>query len=182
MIVIIITRRPSSKNVSLLIDYKWGTFHFVVFCTFVMVCIYYCSAFGGPGGVPRTCSTVDQLSWQLRNSQRHTTNADSVHSTDALVFWIDILFKHGQGEPRSEQISTALSSIYNSSSVCLCLCLCLCLWPQFLDNHWSDRIETCQVYYWGPEYVPFQCLILIWQVLPKLWPFIYQPMTGHVAA
>ena len=30
--------------------------------------------------------------------------------------------------------------------------------------------------------MPFQCLILIGQVLPKLWPFIYQPMTGHVAA
>ena len=33
----------------------------------------------------------------------------------------------------------------------------------------------------GPEYVPFQGLILIGQVLPKLWPFIYQPMTRHVA-
>ena len=27
---------------------------------------------------------------------------------------------------------------------------------------------------WGPEYVPFQGLILIGQVVPKLWPFIYQ--------
>ena len=35
-------------------------------------------------------------------------------------------------------------------------------------------IETCQVYRWGPEYVPFQGFILIGQVLPKLWPFIYQ--------
>ena len=30
--------------------------------------------------------------------------------------------------------------------------------------------------------MPFQGLILIGQVLPKLWPFIYQPMTRHVAA
>jgi len=29
--------------------------------------------------------------------------------------------------------------------------------------------------------VPFQGLILIGQVVPKLWPFIYQPMTGHGA-
>ena len=42
-------------------------------------------------------------------------------------------------------------------------------------------IETCQVYRWGPEYVPFQGFILIGQVVPKLWPFIYQPMTGHGA-
>ena len=60
------------------------------------------------------------------------------------------------------------SSIYNSSN------LCVCLWLLFLDNHWSDLIETCQVYCWGPEYVPFQGLILIGQVVPKLWPFIYQ--------
>ena len=67
-------------------------------------------------------------------------------------------------------------------SVCLCVCVSVCLWPLFLDNHWSDLIETCQVYCWRPEYVPFQGLILIGQVVPKLWPFIYQPMTGHVAA
>ena len=30
--------------------------------------------------------------------------------------------------------------------------------------------------------MPFQGLILIGQVVPKLWPFIYQPMKGHVAA
>ena len=30
--------------------------------------------------------------------------------------------------------------------------------------------------------MPFQGLILIGQVLPKLWPFIYQPMKRHVAA
>ena len=43
-------------------------------------------------------------------------------------------------------------------------------------------METCQVYCWGPVDVPFQGLILIGQVLPKLWPFIYQPMKGHIAA
>ena len=59
-------------------------------------------------------------------------------------------------------------SIYNSSN------LCVCLWPLFLDNHWSDLIETCQVYCWGPEDVPFQGFKLIGQVVPKLWPFIYQ--------
>ena len=58
--------------------------------------------------------------------------------------------------------------------VSVCVCLCVCLWPLFLDNHWSDLIETCQVYCWGPEYVRFQGLILIGQVVPKLWPFIYQ--------
>ena len=30
--------------------------------------------------------------------------------------------------------------------------------------------------------MPFQGLILIGQVVPKLWPFIYHPHTGHVAA
>ena len=60
------------------------------------------------------------------------------------------------------------------NSVCVC--------PLFLDNHWTDLIETCQVHCWGPVYVPFQGLILIGQVLPKSWPFIYQPMKGHVAA
>ena len=59
-------------------------------------------------------------------------------------------------------------------AICLSVCLSVCLWPLFLDNHWSDLIETCQVYCWGPEYVPFQGLILIGQVVPKLWPFIYQ--------
>ena len=54
------------------------------------------------------------------------------------------------------------------------VCLSVCLWPLFLDNHWSDLIETCQVYCWWPECVPFQGLILIGQVVPKLWPFIYQ--------
>ena len=68
-------------------------------------------------------------------------------------------------------------SIYNSS------CVCVCVWPRplFLTNHWSDLIETCQVYCWGPEYVPFQGLILIGQAVPKLQPFICQPMTGHCA-
>ena len=50
----------------------------------------------------------------------------------------------------------------------------VCLWPLFLDNHWSDLIETCQVYCWGSVDVPFQCLMLIGQVVPRLWPFIYQ--------
>ena len=59
-------------------------------------------------------------------------------------------------------------------SVCVCVCVCVCLRPLFLDNHWSDLIETCQVYCWGPVDVPFQGFILIGQVLPKLWPFIYQ--------
>ena len=54
------------------------------------------------------------------------------------------------------------------------MCLCVCLRPLFLDNHWSDVIETCHVYCWGPVDVPFQGLILIGQVVPKLWPFIYQ--------
>ena len=54
------------------------------------------------------------------------------------------------------------------------VCLSVCLRPLFLDNHWSDLIKTCQLYCWGPEDVPFQGLILIGQVLPKLWPFIYQ--------
>ena len=62
------------------------------------------------------------------------------------------------------------SSIYNSSN----LCVSVCLRPLFLDNHWSDLIETCQVYCWGPEDVPFECLILIGQAVPKLWPFIYE--------
>ena len=61
-------------------------------------------------------------------------------------------------------------SIYNSSN----LCVSVCPWPLFLDNHWSDLIEACQVYCWGPECVPFHGLILIRQVVPKLWPFIYQ--------
>ena len=69
-------------------------------------------------------------------------------------------------------------SIIPAICVCVCACvracLCLCLWPLFLDNHWSDLIETCQIYCWGPEYVPFQGLISIGQVVPKLWPFIYQ--------
>ena len=34
---------------------------------------------------------------------------------------------------------------------------------------------------WGPEYVPFQGLILIGQAVPKLRPFICQPMTIHGA-
>ena len=52
--------------------------------------------------------------------------------------------------------------------------LSVCLRPLFLDNHWSDLIETCQEYCWGPVDVPFQGSILIGQVVPKLWPFIYQ--------
>ena len=46
---------------------------------------------------------------------------------------------------------------------------------------WSDLIETCQEYCWGPADVPFQGLILIGQAVPKLRPFICQPMTGHGA-
>ena len=59
--------------------------------------------------------------------------------------------------------------------------MCVCLRPPFLDNPWSDLIETCQEYRWGHEDVPFQGLILIRQADPKLRPFIYQPMTGHGA-
>ena len=61
-----------------------------------------------------------------------------------------------------------------SPSIIPAISLCVCVWPLFLDNHCSDLIETCQVYCWGPEYVHFQGLILIGQVVPKLWPFIYQ--------
>ena len=64
----------------------------------------------------------------------------------------------------------ALVSIIPAISVCVSVCLR----PLFLDNHWSDLIETCQVYCWGPVDVAFQGLILIRQVVPKLWPFIYQ--------
>ena len=81
--------------------------------------------------------------------------------------------------------SFTATSIYNSSnlcvSVCLSVCLYVCLRPLFLDNHWYDLIEPCQEYCWGPEYVPFQGLILIGQAVPKLRPFICQPMTGHGA-
>jgi len=61
------------------------------------------------------------------------------------------------------------------------VCMCVCLRPPFLDKHWSDLIETCQEYCWGPEDVPFQGLKLIGQAVPTLGPFIYQPMTGHGA-
>ena len=63
---------------------------------------------------------------------------------------------------------------YLSIIPAISVCLSVCLWPLFLDNHWSDLIETCQVYCWGPVDVSFQGLILIGQVVPKLWPFIYQ--------
>ena len=55
----------------------------------------------------------------------------------------------------------------------------VCLRPPFLDNHWSDLIETCQVYCWGSEYVPFQGLILIAQMVPKkTYPHCYSKSTG----
>ena len=63
-------------------------------------------------------------------------------------------------------------SIIPAISVCLSVCMCVCLRLPFLDNPWSDLIETCQEYCWGPEDVPFQGLILIGQAVPKLWPFI----------
>ena len=72
-------------------------------------------------------------------------------------------------------------SIIPAISVCVSVCLYVCLRPLFLDNHWSDLIETCQEYCWGREDVRFQGLILIGQAVPKLRPFIYQPMTGHGA-
>ena len=40
--------------------------------------------------------------------------------------------------------------------------------------HLFPKCFPSYVYCWGPEYVPFQGLILIGQVVPKLWPFIYQ--------
>ena len=43
----------------------------------------------------------------------------------------------------------------------------------FLDNHWSDLIETCQEYCRGPRDVPFQGLILIGRAVPKLRPFYF---------
>ena len=70
-------------------------------------------------------------------------------------------------------------SIYNSSN--LCVCVSVCLRSPFLDDHRSDLIETSQEYCRGPADVPFQGLILIGQAVPKLRPFIYQPMTGHGA-
>ena len=66
---------------------------------------------------------------------------------------------------------TSLSII---PAVCVSVCLFVCLRPLFVDNHWSDLIETCQEYCWDPVDVPFQGLILIGQVVPKLWSFIYQ--------
>ena len=59
--------------------------------------------------------------------------------------------------------------------------MCVCLRPPFLDDHRSDLIETCQEYCWGPADVRFQRLILIGQAVPKLRPFICQPMTRHGA-
>ena len=53
--------------------------------------------------------------------------------------------------------------------------------PLFLDNHWSDLIETYQVYCWGPVDVPFQGLILIGQVQPGFEPQpSYNVITGKV--
>ena len=65
-------------------------------------------------------------------------------------------------------------SIIPAICVCVSVCVSVCLRLLFLDNHWSDLIETYHVYCWGPEYVHFQGLILIGQVVPKLWPFIDQ--------
>ena len=61
------------------------------------------------------------------------------------------------------------------------MCLSVCLRPPFLDDRQSDLIETCQEYCRGPADVPFQGLISIGQAVPKLRPFICQPMTGHGA-
>ena len=63
----------------------------------------------------------------------------------------------------------------------LYVCLYVCMRPQFLDDHRSDRIETCQEYCRGPADVPFRGLISIGLAVPKLRPFICLPMTGHGA-
>ena len=57
----------------------------------------------------------------------------------------------------------------------------VCLRPPFLDDRRSDLIETCQEYCRGPADVPFRGLISIGWAVPKLRPFICQPMTGHGA-
>ena len=64
--------------------------------------------------------------------------------------------------------------LYNSSNLCLSV---------FLDNHWSDIIETCQVYCWGPVDVPFQGLISLFFIrfscFPSYGHLFTKPMTGH---
>ena len=66
------------------------------------------------------------------------------------------------GHTRAGTHVRACTSIYNSSNLCVSVCMCMCLRPPFLDNHWSNLIETCQEYCWGPEDVRFQGLILLW--------------------
>ena len=78
-------------------------------------------------------------------------------------------------------LSDQYLSIIPAISVCVSVYMCVCLRLPFLDDRWSDLIETCQEYCRGRADVPFQGLIWIGRVVPRLRTFICQPMTGHGA-